>query len=125
VLKALPAIGVLCCLAVCAARAEETRTVEPYEIDGGWRTYPSGYWIQEGRCLRWAKGPVVEYGCMGYVCRGSGECEARTVSECGLSMAWVGNMGEFGAPLANIVAPSPTLGGPFIGVSMASPGRRR
>ncbi len=125
-MKALNAIAAVLSIAASLACAEEPRAPDPFPIGGGWLTCPIGFLIHEGRCLPWAKGPVVEYGCIEYVCKGSGECDSRTVAECGSVMARVGNIGDFGAPVVSLVAPGPAFVGPVIGVSVVAPrgGRR-
>jgi hypothetical protein len=125
-LKALGAIVAAYFIAASLACAEETRAPEPYAIGGGWLTCPIGFLIHEGRCLPWVTGPITEYGCIEYICKGSGECDARTLAECGSVMARVGNVGDFGAPVVSLVAPGPEFVGPIVGVTVVTPrsGRR-
>lgn len=111
-----------CFLAASLACAEEPP--QPFSIGGGWQTCPVGYLIHEGLCLPAHKGPVTEYGCMEYSCKGSGECDARPVAECGAVTAWVENVGDFGAPVVSLVGPGPAFVGPVIGVSIISTRRR-
>jgi len=122
-LKALNATVAALFIAASLACAEDPRVPEPYAIGGGLLTCPVGFLIHEGSCLPWVKGPVTEYGCIEYVCRGSGVCDARTVAECGSVMARVGNIGDFGAPVVSLVAPGSAFVGPVIGVA-ALRGRR-
>jgi hypothetical protein len=99
---------------------------QPFSIGGGWQSCPVGFLIYDGRCLPTHRGPTTEYGCMEYVCKGSGECDARQVAECGAVTAWVGNVGDFGAPVVSLVGPGPAFVGPVIGISVVAPrvGRR-
>jgi hypothetical protein len=69
------------------------------------------------------EGPVVEYGCeihengLGHVTRQTCPSE---------QPAWVGNVGDFGAPVVSLVGSGPAFVGPVIGISVVAPhpGRR-
>jgi hypothetical protein len=99
---------------VLASLAVAEDLPQPYSVGGGWATCPRGYLITHvGTCVPEREGPVVEMGCEvredahGYV----------TWQTCPSSQtAWVGNVGDFGAPLAG-AAPIGTAG---LGIGVVS-----
>jgi hypothetical protein len=57
----MPSLCVLLLVTACVVREPTNNTpVVPYDVGGGWKSCPVGFWIRAGRCVPWHEGQDVE-----------------------------------------------------------------